>query len=85
LPEKPGIHMRESEFLIAEFKRTGDAWQAVNASKHGRKCGEPELSEKVLCGIDASRIRAAKMKSAHFTTRGGVKRLKRAQAERRGE
>lgn len=67
-------HKRESEFLLAEFKRTGDPWQAVNASKHCRKCGEPDQAEKVLCRIDVSRIRGSKLKSALCTTRGGVKR-----------
>lgn len=67
-------HEIEALFLVDEFKRTGDPWQAVNASKHFRKCGQSEQAEGLLGGIDVSRIREVKLKSAFFTTRGGVKR-----------
>ena len=60
--------------MVSEFKRTGDPWQAVNASKHFRKCGQPGQAEKMLGGIDVSCIRDTKLKSALYTTRGGVKR-----------
>jgi hypothetical protein len=67
-------HKIEAEYLVSEFKRTGDPWQAVNASKHFRKCGQPGQAEKLLGGIDVSGIRDAKLRSALCTTRGGVKR-----------
>lgn len=67
-------HEIEANFLVSEFKRTGDPWQAVNASSHFRKCGKPGQAEKLLGAIDVSRIREAKLKSALCTTRGGVKR-----------
>ncbi|MEI7899759.1 MAG: hypothetical protein WCK89_05870 [bacterium] len=67
-------HAIEAEFLVSEFKRTGDPWHAVNASSLFRKCGQPGPAEKLLGGIDVSRIREAKLKSALYTTNGGVKR-----------
>lgn len=67
-------HRIEARSLADEFSRTGDSWCAVNASKHFRKCGQSEQAKRLLEGIDVSRIRDVKLKSALCTTRGGVMR-----------
>lgn len=67
-------HSIEAKYLAAEFKRTGDPWQAVNASGHFRKCEEPRQAEQLLGSIEISRVKGAKLQSALCTTHGGAKR-----------
>jgi tetratricopeptide (TPR) repeat protein len=67
-------HYIEAEHFSAEFKRTGDLWQAVNASGHFRKCEEPRHAELLLDSIKISPVITAKLHSALCTTHGGVKR-----------
>lgn len=67
-------HYVEAKHLASEFKRTGDPWQAVNASGHFRKCEEPGQAEQLLGNIEISRVKSAKLHSALCTTHGGVKR-----------
>lgn len=67
-------HSIEAKHLVAEFKRTGDPWHAVNASGHFRKCDQPGQSEQLLGRIEISRVKGAKLQSALCTTHGGAKR-----------
>ncbi|WP_028317554.1 hypothetical protein [Desulfobulbus elongatus] len=71
-------HLIEAKYLAAEFKRTGDPWQAVNASSHFRKCDKPQQAEQLLGKIEISRLKGTKLQSALYTTRGGAKRDLRA-------
>jgi tetratricopeptide (TPR) repeat protein len=67
-------HRLEAEFCIAEYKRTNDPWQAVNASAHLRKCAAPEQAIELLSAIPVGRQDQAKLKSAIRTTHGGALR-----------
>lgn len=67
-------HRLEADFCIAEYKRTNDPWQAVNASAHLRKCAAPEQAIKLLSAIPGGRQEQAKLKSAIRTTHGGALR-----------
>jgi hypothetical protein len=67
-------HSIEAKHLVAEFKRTGDPWHAVNASGHFRKCEQPGQAEQLLECIEISRVKGAKLQSALCTTHGGAKR-----------
>jgi hypothetical protein len=67
-------HRLEADFCIAEFKRTNDPWQAVNASAHLRKCTAPEEAIELLSAIPAGRQAQTKLKSAIRTTHGGALR-----------
>ena len=67
-------HRLEADFHIAEYKRTNDPWQIVNASAHLRKCAAPEQAIELLSDIPAALQRQTKLKSAIRTTRGGALR-----------
>lgn len=67
-------HLREAEFYAGEYHRTLDPWNAVNASKHYRKCSRPEAALELLDSASAHRLKDSKIKSAMCTTRGGVMR-----------
>lgn len=67
-------HLREAEFYAGEYRRTQDPWNAVNASKHYRKCSRPESALELLDSASAHRLKDSKIKSAMCTTRGGVMR-----------
>jgi hypothetical protein len=67
-------HRLEADFCIAEYKRTNDPWQAVNASAHLRKCAAPAQAIELLSAIPAVRQEQAKLKSAIRTTHGGALR-----------
>jgi Flp pilus assembly protein TadD len=77
-------HRLEAQALTEAWDRTGDAWNAVNASGHWRKAGEAEralsLTEKALARASLS----PKLQSALSTTRGGamrdLRRLEEAEA-----
>lgn len=64
----------EAEALTGEWERSGNAWDAINASSHWRKAGKPnsalELTEDALATACAD----AKTNSALLTTRGGAMR-----------
>jgi len=69
------VHNRlEADFCIAQYKRTGDVWQAVNASGHLRKCDASNEAHELLAAIEDSRIKQNKLRSAVLTTHGGVMR-----------
>lgn len=71
---REGFHKNEAEFNAGEFKKNKDPWYAVNASSHYRKCGEAKTADSILSTIDASFLKNLKLKSALYTTHGGVKR-----------
>lgn len=68
------FHEREAEFFTAEYKRTSDPWNAVNASGHYRKCNQAIKAHDLLISIPAARQKAPKLNSAICTTHGGVMR-----------
>ena len=80
-------HRLEADFCIAEFKRTGDPWQSVNASGHLRKCNCPAEADALLAKLPPNRLKHPKLHSAVLTTHGGVKRDlgKLAEAQSMGE
>jgi hypothetical protein len=72
------FHEREAEFFKAEYDRTSDPWNAVNASGHYRKCNQARKAHDLLTSVPAGRQKAPKLNSAICTTHGGVMRdLKR--------
>ncbi len=71
---REGFHKNEAEYNASEFKKNKDPWYAVNASSHYRKCGEAKTADSILTTIDASLLKNLKLKSALYTTHGGVKR-----------
>lgn len=67
-------HLLEAEFFIGEFKRTGDLWNAVNASSHYRKCDRAQKADTLLATIRVDQQKSSKLKSALCTTHGGIMR-----------
>lgn len=67
-------HALEAAALTEAWESSGDPWNAVNASGHWRKAGEPEralrLTEAALARLGPS----PKLRSALATTRGGAMR-----------
>ena len=75
---KHRYHKNEAKFYAGEFMNTKDAWSAVNASSHYRKCDEVNTADVMLSSIDADSKKDLNLRSALCTTHGGVKRdLKR--------
>ena len=68
------VHEREAEFFTAEYKRTSDPWNAVNASGHYRKCNQARKAHDLLISIPAALQKTPKLNSAICTTHGGVMR-----------
>lgn len=68
------FHEREAEFYTAEYKRSSDPWNAVNASGHYRKCNQAKKAHDLLTSIPAGGQKAPKLNSAICTTHGGVMR-----------
>ena len=73
-PLQAAFHEREAKFYTAEYKRTNDPWNAVNASGHYRKCKQAKKAHDLLTLIPAGRQKAPKLNSAICTTHGGVMR-----------
>ncbi len=73
---KEGYHRNEARFYANQYKynKTKDYWSAINASSHYRKCGESDTADSLLKTIDVSVLTDKRLKSALFTTHGGVKR-----------
>lgn len=67
-------HSREAEAFLAEYKRSGDPWQAVNASAHLRKCNASMGAVDLLSKIPVQRLKSNKLNSAVLTTQGGAMR-----------
>jgi hypothetical protein len=67
-------HTLEAAALTKAWESSGDPWNAVNASGHWRKAGEPERALRLT---DAALERVgsnSKLRSALATTRGGAMR-----------
>ena len=67
-------HALEAAALTKAWEDSGDTWNAVNASGHWRKAGEPERALRLT---DAALARVGsnpKIRSALATTRGGAMR-----------
>lgn len=67
-------HRLEADFCLAEYQRTNDPWQAVNASGHLRKCDASQEASTLLAAIPDGRLKQTKLKSAVLTTHGGARR-----------
>lgn len=67
-------HSREAAFFAAEFARTSDPWNAVNASGHFRKCDRAKAANELLDSVSPESLKSPKLKSAVRTTHGGVMR-----------
>lgn len=68
------FHSREAVFYTAEFARTRDPWNAVNASSHFRKCDRAGAAHELLEQIPHEGLNSPKLKSAVRTTHGGAMR-----------
>lgn len=73
-PIRSAFHEREAEFFSAEYVRTRDPWNAVNASSHYRKCGQPGKARGLLILLPPDAHASPKLKSAIQTTHGGAMR-----------
>lgn len=71
---REGFHRIEADFHANTFKKNKDPWSAINASSHYRKCREPENADSIINMIDVLKLKNIKLKSALYTTHGGVKR-----------
>lgn len=68
------LHANEANFYATEFGNKKDPWLAVNASSHYRKCEQSRTADLMLGTIKVSALKNIKLKSAIYTTHGGVKR-----------
>ncbi|SEH08022.1 hypothetical protein [Candidatus Venteria ishoeyi] len=68
------FHNNEADFYATEFRNKKDPWLAVNASSHYRKCAKSKVADLILNTIKVSNLKNIKLKSAIYTTHGGVKR-----------
>ena len=67
-------HRLEAAALTKAWEKSGDPWNAVNASAHWRKAGEPQQALEVT-GAALDKVgRSPKPRSALLTTRGGAMR-----------
>lgn len=71
---KEAYHKNEAKYYANKFKKSKNAWFAVNASSHYRKCYQTENSLTLLDQINLSKIRNKHQKSAICTTKGGCMR-----------
>lgn len=74
----------EAEALTGEWERSGNVWEAINASSHWRKAGKPNSALKLTEDALAKACADAKTNSALLTTRGGAMRDLRHLNEARG-
>nr|WP_067291444.1 hypothetical protein [Marinobacterium profundum] len=71
---RSAYHQIEAEFYDNQFKKSQDLWMAINASSHYRKCDKARVADILLSDIAIEKNKYPKLKSALFTTHGGVKR-----------
>jgi len=71
---KVRFHHNEANFYATEFGNKKDPWLAVNASSHYRKSEQSQTADLMLDTIKVSGLKNIKLKSAIYTTHGGVKR-----------
>lgn len=67
-------HALEAAALTKAWEQSGDPWNAVNASGHWRKAGEPERALRLTEAARARVGSSPKLRSALATTRGGAMR-----------
>lgn len=67
-------HRLEADFHADQYRRTQDPWSVVNASGHYRKCDSPTTALELIDSVPRDRLKHPKIRSAMFTTRGGVMR-----------
>jgi hypothetical protein len=67
-------HRLEADFHADEYHRTRDPWNVVNASGHYRKCSQPQMAVELIESLPRDRLKDPKVRSAIFTTHGGVMR-----------
>jgi hypothetical protein len=67
-------HRLEADFNATQYRRTRDPWNVVNASKHYRKCDQPTAALELIDSVPHDQLEQPKVRSAIFTTRGGVMR-----------
>lgn len=67
-------HALEAAALTKAWEDSGDTWNAVNASGHWRKAGEPERALRLTDAALAKVGSNPKIRSALATTRGGAMR-----------
>ncbi|MEZ5534464.1 MAG: hypothetical protein R3F02_02460 [Thiolinea sp.] len=71
---KKNYHKYEAKHYEKIFYKTNNAWSAVNASSHYRKCGLSNKSLTLLNKIEFTKIRNKHLRSAICTTKGGSMR-----------
>jgi len=71
---REAFHYNEAEFYAAKFKKDSDPWSAVNASSQYRKCRKSNTADTMLNSLNFRKFKSVKLKSALYTTHGGVKR-----------
>jgi tetratricopeptide (TPR) repeat protein len=86
-PLRTAYHRMEADFYANEYERAHDPWNAVNASSHYRKCNYAHKADALLSTINIENQKSPKLKSAFYTTHGGVMRdmERRDEALRFGE
>ena len=67
-------HRLEADFHADQYCRGQDPWSVVNASGHYRKCDQAATALELIDSIPHDRLKQPKIRSAIFTTRGGVMR-----------
>jgi hypothetical protein len=67
-------HASEANALTNAWQESGDAWNAVNASSHWRKAGEPGRALDLTEAASERCAPTSKLKAALATTRGGAMR-----------
>lgn len=67
-------HRLEADFHADQYRRTQDPWNVINASKHYRKCAQPKTALELIDSVPHDRLKQPKVRSAIFTTHGGVMR-----------
>jgi hypothetical protein len=67
-------HRLEADFHADQYRRTLAPWSVVNASGHYRKSDQPTIALELIDSVPRDRLKQPKIRSAIFTTRGGVMR-----------
>ena len=67
-------HRTEALFYTKQYHANKDLWALVNASSHYRKAEKAEDAHALLSPVQVKQIKNKKLKSALWTTHGGVKR-----------
>lgn len=64
----------EAVFHADQYRLTQNPWNIANASGHYRKCNLPNTALELIDSVPRDRLKQPKIRSAIFTTRGGVMR-----------